>query len=54
MKGELVAMGEGMMGTEELLEKTHGLSVKTERVILDSGTYPRMWKSSNMNAKKTV
>jgi len=51
MKGELVAVGEGIMGADELLEKTHGLAVKTERVLLDSGTYPRMWKSSNMNAK---
>ena len=54
MKGELVAVGESLMGADEFMGKTHGLAIKTERVLLDSGTYPRMWKSSNMNAKKTI
>lgn len=44
LKDELVALGRALMSSEEILERERGIAVKTERVIMRPGTYPRMWK----------
>lgn len=46
LKGELVAMGIAQMHTEEIIQRTKGIAVKTKRVIMPRGVYPRRWKSS--------
>lgn len=45
LKGEAVALGEAVMSTEEILDADRGIAVLTRRVVMEPGTYPRMWKS---------
>ncbi len=47
LKGELVGLGKGLMGTEEILKEEKGLAAKTVRVIMPADTYPRMWKTGH-------
>lgn len=44
LKGEAVALGTALASTEEMLKATHGIMVKTERVLMPRGTYPKLWK----------
>ena len=44
LKGEAVALGTAMATTEEMLKATHGIMVKTERVLMPRGTYPKLWR----------
>ena len=44
-KGELVALGEAMLSTDEMKGAHRGLVAKTERVVMRKGTYPRLWKN---------
>lgn len=44
LKGEAVALGTAVASTEEMLKATYGIMVKTERVLMPRGTYPKMWK----------
>lgn len=44
LKGEAVALGKAVASTEEILKATHGIMVKTERVLMPRGTYPKLWK----------
>jgi H/ACA ribonucleoprotein complex subunit 4 len=46
-KGELVAIAEAKLDEKELLAEQHGLAAVTKRVIMNTGTYPKMWKSKN-------
>ncbi len=43
-KGELVAIGEAAMTTEEVQSQSRGIAFPVRRVIMDPGTYPKMWK----------
>ncbi|MEM1559623.1 MAG: RNA-guided pseudouridylation complex pseudouridine synthase subunit Cbf5 [Candidatus Bathyarchaeia archaeon] len=43
VKGEGVALGLAQLSAEKLLEKEKGIAVKTERVLMQPGTYPRVW-----------
>ncbi len=45
VKGELVALGKANMNTEQVLESNRGIAVKTTRVIMSTGIYPKVWKS---------
>lgn len=47
LKGELVALGRAQMSAEEILESAKGIAVDTERVIMDRGTYPPIWKKGS-------
>lgn len=51
-KGEIVAIGEALMSSNELIEKEKGIAFKTRRVIMKAGTYPRAWKSSHKVEKE--
>lgn len=41
LKGELVAIGRAVLNSKEILEKNKGLAVKTDKVLIKKGTYPR-------------
>jgi H/ACA ribonucleoprotein complex subunit 4 len=47
-KGELVAIGNAMLSTDEMTSLKRGLACSTERVIMKPGTYPKMWKGHAM------
>ena len=44
LKGEAVALGRALMTSREILDQEKGVAAKTERVLIDRGTYPAMWK----------
>ena len=44
MKGESVALGRSMLTSRETLDQERGIAAKVERVIMERGTYPAMWK----------
>jgi H/ACA ribonucleoprotein complex subunit 4 len=44
LKGEAVALGRALMTSREMLDQERGFAAKTERVLMDRGTYPAMWK----------
>lgn len=45
-KGELVALGRALMSAEKMAEMKKGFVVDIERVIMERGVYPSVWKSS--------
>jgi H/ACA ribonucleoprotein complex subunit 4 len=45
-KGEAVALCKAVMDTDEILKAESGIAAVTERVIMDAGTYPKGWISS--------
>ena len=44
LKGEAVMIGRANMSTEEMLQRDKGVCVIPERVIMDRGVYPALWK----------
>ncbi len=44
LKGELVALGEAKMSSQEMMNKKRGVAVAPKRVFMEAGTYPRSWK----------
>jgi len=44
LKGEAVALGRAMLTTREMLDQEKGVAARIERVIMDRGTYPALWK----------
>jgi H/ACA ribonucleoprotein complex subunit 4 len=46
LKDELVAIGEALMDTKDILIETKGIAAKPKRVLMKPGIYPRMWKPS--------
>jgi len=44
MKGEAVALGRSLLTSREILDQERGIAAKVQRVIMDRGTYPAMWK----------
>ena len=45
-KGELVSIGRANMAFMEMLESEKGIAAGIVRVIMEKGTYPKMWKTS--------
>jgi len=45
LKDELVAIGNAMMDTKDMLINDNGIAVETIRVIMKPGVYPKMWKT---------
>ena len=41
LKGELVAIGRAVLNSREIQEKNKGLAVKTDKVMVKKGTYPK-------------
>ena len=46
LKGELVALAKALMRTEEIIISQKGIVAKPISVVMEPGTYPRMWKLS--------
>ena len=44
LKGEAIGLGRAMLTSREMLDQEKGVAVKIERVIMERGTYPAMWK----------
>ncbi len=44
LKDELVAIGESLLSSEEIMEMDKGVAVRIRRVIMKPGTYPPLWK----------
>ena len=44
-KGELVAIAEAQLEESQIKSQEHGIATITRRVIMNVGTYPKMWKS---------
>jgi hypothetical protein len=40
------------METEEIVKNEKGVAVKIERVVMDRGTYPPLWKKAKKEEKK--
>jgi H/ACA ribonucleoprotein complex subunit 4 len=45
LKGELIGIGKAKMNTRNMLVEDTGIAVKTKRVLMKPGVYPRMWKT---------
>jgi H/ACA ribonucleoprotein complex subunit 4 len=45
-KGELVELAKALMSSDQILEASHGIVAKPERVVMRPGTYPRKWKQT--------
>ncbi|MBI5001628.1 MAG: RNA-guided pseudouridylation complex pseudouridine synthase subunit Cbf5 [Euryarchaeota archaeon] len=50
-KGEAIALGRAMMNAEGMAKTEEGIAVKVERVLMQPGTYPRMWKDKGILPK---
>ncbi|MFQ6107853.1 MAG: RNA-guided pseudouridylation complex pseudouridine synthase subunit Cbf5 [Thermoplasmata archaeon] len=44
-KGEPVALGKALTKSSEIIEKDKGIAIQMQRVLMPTGTYPKMWKS---------
>ncbi len=44
LKGEGIALVSMQMSTEEVLQKDQGIAASLERVLMNKGTYPSVWK----------
>ena len=55
LKGEIVAFCKPLIPAREILKKTEGVVAKIERVIIERGVYPRVWrrKQKEGDASKT-
>jgi len=43
LKGELIALGEAEMDSQEIIDAEHGIVAEPERVVMEPGTYPKKW-----------
>jgi H/ACA ribonucleoprotein complex subunit 4 len=50
-KGELVALSESQMDADEILHNNHGVAAITRRVIMEPGTYPKMWRKAESTSE---
>ena len=53
-KGELIAIAEASMTTEEVQSQPKGIAFPVRRVIMDQGTYPKMWKKKEVESGSEV
>jgi len=44
LKGELIAIGKALLISKEIIEKHKGLAIKTDRVLMKKGTYPKSFQ----------
>ena len=50
-KGEMIGIAEASMSTEEVQGQPKGIAFPVRRVIMDQGTYPKMWKKQEKPAE---
>ena len=46
MKNEAVALVTSLMSTEQIIQKDSGICAKLDRVLMNKGTYPPIWKKT--------
>jgi H/ACA ribonucleoprotein complex subunit 4 len=46
LKGEGVALVNALMSTEQIIQKDSGICASLERVLMNKGTYPSIWKKN--------
>jgi H/ACA ribonucleoprotein complex subunit 4 len=51
-KGELVGLGKAAMTTEEVVNSKKGIAFPVNRVIMEQGTYPKLWKTAGREPKE--
>ena len=44
-KGEVVALAESMMSTDEIKDSVKGYAFQTRRIIMAPNTYPKSWRT---------
>ena len=44
LKDELVGLGKAAMDTKTMLIEDSGIAINTKRVLMNPGTYPKLWK----------
>ncbi len=47
LKGEAVALAKASLVTEEILNANHGTVATLERVLMERGTYPKVWRTQS-------
>jgi H/ACA ribonucleoprotein complex subunit 4 len=47
LKGELIGLGTALTTSEEMHTAKNGLAVKMDRIVMKSGTYPKMWQKKD-------
>jgi len=47
LKGEAIALGKAELNTNEILNANHGTVATLERVLMERGTYPKVWKTGS-------
>jgi len=52
LKGEAVALGKAKMSSEEMYSSNHGIAVELNRVLMEPGTYPPLWKKHNKEGEE--
>ena len=52
LKGEAVALGKALVSTEEMLDLKYGAVAGLERVLMERGTYPKVWKTGSEHEPK--
>ena len=45
-RGELIAIGRMMMSSSKIMSSDQGKAVDVERVLMERGHYPKMWRFS--------
>jgi H/ACA ribonucleoprotein complex subunit 4 len=45
LKGEAVALAKAKVSTQEIMDLKHGAVAALSRVLMERGTYPKVWKS---------
>jgi H/ACA ribonucleoprotein complex subunit 4 len=53
LKGEAIALAKAQLVTEEILNTNHGTVAKLERVLMERGTYPKVWKTGSGKKNET-
>lgn len=48
LKGEAIALTKSLLLTEEIMKVKHGTVATLQRVVMQRGTYPKVWKSGNV------
>ncbi len=49
LKGEAVALAKALVSSEEMQSLKHGAVAASQRVLMQRGTYPKVWKSGKEN-----
>jgi H/ACA ribonucleoprotein complex subunit 4 len=52
LKGEAVALGRALVSTQEMVDLNYGAIAGLERVLMERGTYPKVWKTGSEHEPK--